>query len=212
MTEQTKTRFPAPLYAAAGAGDLAYQQLRKLPAVLDELAVRVNEFSGQAGTKAARLRDQAGTADIDKIRDNAAASAIAFATTATERAVAAYTALVARGERVVGTGVIEAAELRDKAGTTDFDKLRDNAAASAIAFATTATERAVAAYTALVARGERVVGTGVIEAADVVNADIETTEEPKAVEAAAAATEPKARKRAATSDTTKASTAKRTTK
>ena len=156
MTEQTKTRFPAPLYAAAGAGDLAYQQLRKLPAVLDELAVRVNEFSGQAGTKAARLRDKAGTADIDKIRDNAAASAIAFATTATERAVAAYTALVARGERVVGTGVIEAAE--------------------------------------------------------VVNADMVTTEEPKAVEAAAAATEPKARKRAATSDTTKATTAKPTTK
>jgi heparin binding hemagglutinin HbhA len=156
MTEQTKTRFPAPLYAAAGAGDLAYQQLRKLPAVLDELAVRVNEFSGQAGTKAARLRDKAGTADIDKIRDNAAASAIAFATTATERAVAAYTALVARGERVVGTGVIEAAE--------------------------------------------------------VVNADMVTTEEPKAVEAAAAATEPKPRKRAATSDTTKATTAKGTTK
>jgi heparin binding hemagglutinin HbhA len=156
MTEQTKTRFPAPLYAAAGAGDLAYQQLRKLPAVLDELAVRVNEFSGQAGTKAAQLRDKAGTADIDKIRDNAAASAIAFATTATERAVAAYTALVARGERVVGTGVIEAAE--------------------------------------------------------VVNADMVTTEEPKAVEAAAAATEPKARKRAATSDTTKATTAKGTTK
>ena len=156
MTEQTKTRFPAPLYAAAGAGDLAYQQLRKLPAVLDELAVRVNEFSGQAGTKAARLRDKAGTADIDKIRDNAAASAIALATTATERAVAAYTALVARGERVVGTGVIEAAE--------------------------------------------------------VVNADMVTTEEPKAVEAAAAATEPKARKRAATSNTTTATTAKGTTK
>ena len=155
MTEQTKTRFPAPLYAAAGAGDLAYQQLRKLPAVLDELAVRVNEFSGQAGTKAAQLRDKAGTADIDKIRDNAAASAIAFATTATERAVAAYTALVARGERVVGTGVIEAAE--------------------------------------------------------VVNADLVTTEEPKAVEAAAATTEPQTRKRAATSNTTTAAAATRTT-
>ena len=143
MTEQTKTRFPAPLYAAAGAGDLAYQQLRRLPAVLDELAGRVNEFGDQAGTKAAQLRD--------------------------------------------------------KASTTDFDKLRDNAAASAIAFATTATERAVAAYTALVARGERVVGTGVVEAADVVNADIETTEEPKAIAQAQAATAPaaKPRKRAA---------------
>ena len=40
MTEQTKTRFPAPLYAAAGAGDLAYQQLRKLPAVVTELSER----------------------------------------------------------------------------------------------------------------------------------------------------------------------------
>ena len=40
MTEQTKTRFPAPLYAAAGVGDLAYQQLRKLPAVVTELSER----------------------------------------------------------------------------------------------------------------------------------------------------------------------------
>jgi heparin binding hemagglutinin HbhA len=163
MTEQTpNTKIPAPLYAAAGAGDLAYQQLRKLPAVLDELAGRVNEFSGQSGTKAAQLRDKA-------------------------------------------------AQLRDKAGTADLDKIRDNAAASAIAFATTATERAVAAYTALVARGERVVGTGVIEAAEVVNADMVTTEEPKAVESAAAATEPEPRKRAATT-TAKAAPAKRTAK
>ena len=131
MTEQTKTRFPAPLYAAAGAGDLAYQQLRKLPAVLDELAVRVNEFSGQAGTKAAQLRDKAGTADIDKIRDNAAASAIAFATTATERAVAAYTALVARGERVVGTGVIEAAEVVNADMVTTEEPKAVEAAAAA---------------------------------------------------------------------------------
>ncbi|HET6530145.1 MAG TPA: hypothetical protein VFH03_05950 [Actinoplanes sp.] len=166
MTEQTKTRIPAPLYAAAGAGDLAYQQLRRLPAVLDELSGRVNELSERAAASLRFANEQAG----DK-----------------------------------------AVRLRDKAGTADFDKIRDTAAASAIAFATTATERAVAAYTALVARGERVVGTGVIEAADVVNADIETTEVPKAVEAADAATPatvatPKPRKRA-----TKAAPAKRTT-
>ena len=47
------------------------------------------------------------------------------------------------------------------------------------------------------ARGERVVGTGVVEAADVVNADIETTEEPKAIETAAEPVAPKPRKRAA---------------
>jgi hypothetical protein len=149
MTQQTKTRFPAPLYAAAGAGDLAYQQLRKLPAVVTELSDRA----------AASLR----TAN-----DTASTTATSLKTTAT---------------------------------STDFDKLRESAAASAAAFAQAAQERAVAVYTSLVAHGERVVGTGVVEAADVVNADIAATEEPKAVEAAAAT--PKPRKRAATRPTTK---------
>jgi hypothetical protein len=76
-----------------------------------------------------------------------------------------------------------AAELREKANTTDFVALRENAASVATSIAQLAQDRAIAVYTELVARGERVVGTGVIEAADVVNADIETTEEPKAVEA-----------------------------
>jgi hypothetical protein len=143
MTEQTKTRFPAPLYAAAGAGDLAYQQLRKLPAVVNELGDRA----------VASLRTANDTA----------------ATTATT--------------------------LKSTASSTDFDKLRETATAGAVAFAQAAQERAVAVYTSLVAHGERVVGTGVVEAADVVNADIETTEEPKAVEAAATPG-PKPRKRA----------------
>ncbi|WP_229067879.1 hypothetical protein [Actinoplanes sp. DH11] len=149
MTEQTKTRIPAPLYAAAGAGDLAYQQLRKLPAVLTEL-------SDRAASSLKVYNDQAGS---------------------------------------------KAAELRDKANTTDFVAIRDNAATAANALAQVAQERAVSLYTALVARGERVVGTGVVEAADVVNSDIETTEEPKAVEAAVAEAKaveaaPKPRKRA----------------
>jgi len=151
MTEQTKTRIPAPLYAAAGAGDLAYQQLRKLPDVVFELSARVNELSEKAAASLKAANDQAGT---------------------------------------------KAAALRDKATATDFDRLRDTAATGAVAFAQIASERAVAAYTALVARGERVVGTGVIAAAEVVNADMETTEEPKAVEATPA-TAPKPRKRAA---------------
>ena len=150
MTEQTNTRIPAPLYAAAGAGDLAFQQLRKLPAV-------VNELSERAAASLRIYNETAGT---------------------------------------------KAAELRDKAATTDFVALRGNAASVATSFAQLAQDRALAAYTALVARGERVVGTGVVEAADVVNADIETTEEP-AVEAAeatkavaAAPATPKPRKRA----------------
>ena len=143
MTEQTKTRIPAPLYAAAGAGDLAYQQLRKLPAVINDLS------------------------------DRAAASLRTANETATSRATL----------------------LRERAGATDLDKLRSTAASSAVALAHAAQERAIAVYTALVAHGERVVGTGVVEAAEVVNADMETTEEPKAVESAEAASEPKPRKR-----------------
>ncbi|GAA2696902.1 MULTISPECIES: hypothetical protein [Actinoplanes] len=128
MTEQTKTKIPTPLYAAAGAGDLAYQQLRKLPAVLTELS---------------------------------------------DRAVAS-----------LRTANVQATELQKKAATTDFDALRTNATTVASTFAQVAQERAVAAYTALVARGEKVVGSGVIETAEVVNADIEATEQPQAVEAA----------------------------
>jgi heparin binding hemagglutinin HbhA len=142
MTEQTKTRFPAPLYAAAGAGDMAVEQLRKLPGVVTELSER------------------------------AAASLRTYNEQANARAL----------------------QLRERANTTDFDALRGNAASVATSIAQLAQERAVAAYTQLVARGERVVGTGVVEAADVVNADIETTEEPKVIEAAKPA--PKPRKRA----------------
>ena len=154
MTEQTNTRFPAPLYAAAGAGDLAYQQLRKLPSVVNELSDRVNELSERAAASLKTANDQAGT---------------------------------------------KAATLRDKAGSTDFDKVRETATTTAVTLAQAAGERALAVYTALVAHGERVVGTGVVEAADVVNADIEATEEPKAVEATpatvAAEVTPKPRKR-----------------
>ncbi|WP_030441106.1 hypothetical protein [Actinoplanes subtropicus] len=145
MTDQTKTKLPTPLYAAAGAGDLAYQQLRKLPAVLTELsekaAASLRTYNEQAGAKATELG-------------------------------------------------AKATQLREKAQATDFDALRGNAASVATSLAQLAQERTVAAYTALVAHGEKVVGTGIVTTADVVNADIEATEAPKAVEA------PKPRKRA----------------
>jgi heparin binding hemagglutinin HbhA len=146
VTEQTKTRFPSPLYAAAGAGDLAWQELQKLPAAVAQLG------------------------------DRAAASLRSANTTATATA----------------------GSLRERAGSTDFDKLRTDAAA----FAKSAQEQAASVYSFLVARGERVVGTGVVEAADVINADIEATEETKAVEATPAEADakpvaPKPRKRTA---------------
>jgi hypothetical protein len=141
MTDQTKTRFPAALYAAAGAGELAYQQLRKLPAAVTVLSERaaasLRTYNEQAGAKAA--------------------------------------------------------EIRSKAAATDYDALRGNATSVVTSLAQLAQERATTAYTTLIARGERVVGTGVVGAADVVNSDLETTEEPKAVEAAKPATKPRKR-------------------
>ena len=137
--QQTKsTKIPAPLYAAAGVGDLAYRQLRKLPTVVGELSGRAVATSFELREKAAASLKVAGD-DFDK--------------------------------------------LRDKATTADLDKLRDKAASNAVAFAQAAQERAAAVYTALVSHGERVVGTGVVQAADTVNADIEATEAPKPVTA-----------------------------
>jgi heparin binding hemagglutinin HbhA len=92
MTTSTQTRkIPAPLYAAAGAGDLAYQRIRKLVA---ELRPAVTEVVSEP-----RLR-----ADLTKLRKAARRNAAAFvngAQVAQERATAVYTDLVERGERVV---------------------------------------------------------------------------------------------------------------
>ncbi len=91
-TEDTKTRnIPAPLYAAAGAGDLAYQKLREIPAKVAEL----------------RSRTGAPELDVDRLRTVARRNASAFvasAQAAQERAVAIYNDLVARGEQVVRGG------------------------------------------------------------------------------------------------------------
>jgi heparin binding hemagglutinin HbhA len=162
MTEQqTKsTKIPAPLYAAAGAGDLAYQQLRKLPTV-------VGELGGRAVAGGFELREKAvaslkvATTDFDKFRDKASTDL----------------------DKLRDKASTDFDKLRDKATTTDLDKLRDKAASNAVAFAIAAQERAVAVYTALVSHGERVVGTGVVQAAETVNADIEATEAPKPVTA-----------------------------
>jgi hypothetical protein len=143
MTNETKTRIPAPLYAAAGAGDVAYQKLRKLPAVVTEL----------------RGRATAGTTDL---RERAAAT------------------LKAANE--------SAADLRERAARNEFDaeRVREIARRNAnavLAGAQAAQARAVEVYHQLVVRGEKVVGGGVVQAADTVNADLEATEAPAEVTA-----------------------------
>jgi len=126
MTEQTKTKIPAPLYAAAGAGDLAYEKLRHLPEIVDELrdkAVatttelreRAQAWSKAANGKAADLQKKAvAELDADHLRELALRNRDAFlagAQKAEEKAKAVYVQLVARGERVVGSGVEATAEV-----------------------------------------------------------------------------------------------------
>jgi len=104
MSTRTESRrIPNPLYAAAGATDLAYNELRKLPERMAELRVRVNELRPVV-TDAVSERSL--RADLDKLRDRARRNAAALVTgaqAAQERALALYTDLVARGERVVAT-------------------------------------------------------------------------------------------------------------
>ncbi|HET8660893.1 MAG TPA: hypothetical protein VFM55_18075 [Micromonosporaceae bacterium] len=86
-TTRTKTKLPAPFYAAAGAGDLAYRRLRALAPKSGEL----------------HLRDE-----LDKVRERTRRGAKAFlgsaqagAQAAQHRAAAVYTDLVQHGKRVM---------------------------------------------------------------------------------------------------------------
>jgi heparin binding hemagglutinin HbhA len=88
MAAETNTKIPAPLYAAAAVGDLAYQRLRKLPTTVADLRERVTRTD----------------LDTDKLRGIAQRNANALVTgaqAAQERAQAIYTKLVAHGEEVV---------------------------------------------------------------------------------------------------------------
>ncbi|MEU2698639.1 MULTISPECIES: hypothetical protein [Micromonospora] len=170
MTTQPKTnRIPAPLYAAAGAGELALEQLRKLPTVVSGLGTRVvADLGGKAVVTGFELRQKA----TETLK-----TANQTATGLRERAVA--TDLDQLREAANLEKLREAANLEKLREAANLDKLREAAtrnAAVVVAGAHAAQERALAAYAELVARGERVVGAGVLEAADTVNADIEATE------------------------------------
>ncbi|WP_405091379.1 hypothetical protein OG767_29440 [Micromonospora sp. NBC_01392] len=157
MTQPKTNRIPAPFYAAAGAGELALEQLRKLPTVVSGLGTRVvADLGGKAVGTGYELRQKA-----------------------TETLKTAN--LTATGLRSTDLDQLrEAAQLDKLREAAQLDKLREAAtrnAAAVVAGAYAAQERALAAYAELVARGERVVGAGVLEAADTVNADIEATAE-----------------------------------
>jgi heparin binding hemagglutinin HbhA len=104
-TADTK-RIPNPLYAAAGAGDLVYEQLRTLPAKALELRGRVAALRPVVTDAVAdAVKEPVLRVDLDKLRTIARRNAEVLRTqaqVAQDRAVAFYSDLVARGERVVG--------------------------------------------------------------------------------------------------------------
>ncbi|MEU1398134.1 hypothetical protein ABZ403_19000 [Micromonospora zamorensis] len=180
MSEPKTNRIPAPIYAAAGAGELAIEQLRKLPAVVGVLSTRVvADLGGRAVLTGFELRQKA----TETLR-----TANETAGTLRERAQTELDLAKLRDSADLAK-LREAADPAKLREVTDLDKLRAAATRNAImvyAGAQAAQERAFAAYGALVARGERVVGAGVLEAAETVNADIEATEGMPATAAAPA--------------------------
>ncbi|MFV2099651.1 hypothetical protein [Micromonospora sp. LOL_024] len=192
MTQPKTNRIPAPIYAAAGAGELALEQLRKLPTVVGDLRDRVvadggrvvTDLGGKAVVTGFELRQRAN----DTLRNaNQAAESL--------RQKAAPAADLSRLREHTDLAKLRGAtDLNQLRQATDLERLRDLAtrnAAAVVAGAHVAQERALAVYGALVTRGERVVGAGVLEVAETVNTDIEATEataEPAAGPAPTAAT------------------------
>lgn len=153
MTQPRTSRIPAPIYAAAGAGELAYESLRRLPVVLTDFSGKLTDISGKAASTGTELREKA----VSTLR----------------------------------TANTTAINLRGKATTRDLelDRLRAAAirnAAVVVTNAQAAQERAVTVYGALVARGERIIGSGVVQAAETVTADMAATEAPAQVTASPA--------------------------
>ena len=71
-TTQDKKRNSA-VYAAAGIGDLAYEQLKKIPALAEELRTKAGTLREQGPSWRAQATDKAaelaGKVDVDKIRE-----------------------------------------------------------------------------------------------------------------------------------------------
>jgi heparin binding hemagglutinin HbhA len=125
-TETTERKIPNSLYAAAGVGDLAYQQLRKIPGKVAELPAKVAELRGKVeANEATRVK-----VDVDKLRAAARRNAEALRTgalAAQDKAEAVYADLVARGQQVVRAG--------RSAGSDRVEKLAEVTSDAAVAIA-----------------------------------------------------------------------------
>ena len=114
-TTERRIELPKPLYAAAGAGELAYQRLRRLP----EFAVRTMRTASQTAEQLrARLGEEGDLADrLRATASRGTALGKERAARAKQRASASYQELVARGERVVATRL--GARERDEASQVE---------------------------------------------------------------------------------------------
>jgi len=88
---QTKTKYPSAFYAAAGVGDLVYEQLRKLQTKAIEFG---NE---QAPQWKRRVADFSVKVDADKVRETVVTGTQAAA----EKATQVYGTLVERGTKAL---------------------------------------------------------------------------------------------------------------
>ncbi|GAA1804713.1 hypothetical protein HC028_03945 [Planosporangium flavigriseum] len=139
MNAKTEPRkIPTPLYAAAGAGELAYEQLRRLPERVAELRGRVFELRPVAEAVTERVSERNLRADLDKLRDGARRNAQAFVSSAQiaqRQAAAVYDELVARGERIVAGARTEQAKAQlatAKAEIKDAEKTEAKVEAEAL--------------------------------------------------------------------------------
>jgi heparin binding hemagglutinin HbhA len=122
MARTTSTDLRKPFYAAAGVGDLAVAQLRRLPEKAVELQ---NELLGRV----AELPAKAKQVDVDAVRTTVTRTAEA----AGDRAAETYGDLVERGRKVVTA-------IRNQAATKQLEDQVRQTSRAAKATVTTARE------------------------------------------------------------------------
>ncbi|HEY0486385.1 MAG TPA: hypothetical protein VGD72_09065 [Mycobacteriales bacterium] len=130
MARTTGTDLTKPLYAAAGVGDLAVAQLRRLPA-------KAAELQSELAVRAADLPKAAKQVDVDAIRTTVTRTAGA----ASDRATETYDELVDRGRKLVTA-------IRNQAATKQLETQLRNTARAAKATVTAARDSATRTRTA----------------------------------------------------------------
>jgi len=139
-TTPTKTRIPNPLYAAAGAADFAYEKLRDLQAKVTEQRPATSELDIERLRGVARRNANAFVSSAQAAQEKV----VARAHVAQEKAVAFYTDLVTRGEKVVRSRARSAESTASEIADTAASDVKRSRRASVASTAHTATSEATA--------------------------------------------------------------------